>query len=185
MCVAGDPIIMTQCANLVDAQLITQRVMMKILALDLSLNSTGWALVGGAAPTVGVLRSPVGGDAGAKLLAQYAIIKRMIEAWAPGAIIIEQIFVGPNRQTVIALAQVHGVVRMAAAELGVSVVYQTTSAVRKSLGQRVGRRIKTKLDAFNAIVELGAGAYDSWGFAQDNDCTDALALALAFAGAPR
>lgn len=118
-----------------------------VIGLDLSLTATGIATT----THLGTLTPAVKG------VARIHWIRGQIVTQCKGArlVVLEDIFAGPNRQTTIQLAMVHGAVRVALYSQRVPFIVVTPQTVKTyALGKGSGHNT-TKLDVVKAAMNRG------------------------------
>lgn len=150
---------------------------MKILAIDISLNSTGacvWAQGVQTPEHIRTITNDVGGDIGPKLIKMYEEVLGLLEASKADVVVLEDIFVGPNPKTTITLAKVHGVILLAAETKGIPVVYLTSTKIKKAFS------VKKKADVFKKVCEMFPETTNNFTFNKHNDVVDAIAIAYAY-----
>jgi crossover junction endodeoxyribonuclease RuvC len=111
------------------------------------------------------------GDAGARLSEIYRRITELLERFSPDEVAVESIFTALNMQTAIRLAEVRGVVLLAAAQAGVAVRSYSPLEVKRSVtgyGHAEKSQIQRMVRAELQMSELPHPA----------DAADALAVAL-------
>ena len=109
--------------------------------------------------------------AGAALREVHELLCRLIEEFAPDAMAVESVFTALNMRTALRLAEVRGVVLLAAAQHGLEVHSYAPREVKASItghGQADKRQIQTMVRALLSMKVLPEPA----------DAADALAVAL-------
>ena len=109
--------------------------------------------------------------AGATLQDVHALLCRLIEEFAPDAMAVENIFTALNMRTALRLAEVRGVVLLAAAQHDLEVHSYAPREVKASVagyGQADKRQMQTMVRALLSMTETPEPA----------DAADALAVAL-------
>jgi crossover junction endodeoxyribonuclease RuvC len=116
--------------------------------------------------------------AGAALQDVHALLCRLIEEFAPDAMAVESVFTALNMRTALRLAEVRGVVLLAAAQHGVTVHSYAPREVKASVaghGHADKKQIQMMVRALLSMSELPEPA----------DAADALAVALCHLQAER
>lgn len=153
---------------------------MRILGIDPALaGPTGFGVVESDGRTCrsvefGVLkgkRSPANGSSAKRLGEIHAQITQLLETHAPDALAIEGIFAALNVKTALKLAEVRGVVLLAAAQRGVPVHSYSPREVKLSVSG-YGHADKQQMQQMvRAQLRMGEAP-------QPSDAADALAVAL-------
>ncbi|WP_288025640.1 crossover junction endodeoxyribonuclease RuvC [Arthrobacter sp.] len=153
---------------------------MRVLGVDPGLTRCGLGVVD-VAPNrtatlvgVGVVGSSHELTLDARLLVIANAIDQWLDAFTPDVLAIERVFAQTNLSTVMGVAQVSGVVMVAAARRGVPVAMHTPSEVKAAVTGS-GRADKASVTAMvTRILRLNEPARPA-------DAADALALAIAHA----
>ncbi len=120
----------------------------------------------------GALRPPVsGGPLATHLCGIHSLIAELIAEFAPAGVAVETVFTGLNRNTAFRLAEVRGVVLLAAAQAGVPSFSYTPRAVKASVagyGHADKQQVQRMVRALLGMTETPEPA----------DAADALAVAL-------
>lgn len=149
---------------------------MRVLGVDPGLSACGLAVVDAARPTAalvraGVVRTRPETPTPNRLAELYAEVTEVLSTFSPQVVAVERVFVNANRTTGMGVGQAAGVVLLAAAQAGLSVVEYTPSQVKAAVtGQ--GDADKAQV-GFMVRALLGLPAPP-----QPADVADALALAL-------
>ena len=109
--------------------------------------------------------------AGVVLQEVHALLSRLIEEFAPDAMAVESVFTALNMRTALRLAEVRGVVLLAAAQHGLAVYSYAPREVKASVaghGHADKRQIQMMVRALLSMQEIPEPA----------DAADALAVAL-------
>lgn len=101
----------------------------------------------------------------------YREFLSIIDRWRPGAVALEDPYVGKNRRTIISLGQAQAVVLLACAQRGVS-VHRYAPAETKQAVADYGNASKERM---GELVRLTLGLKEK---AMEEDASDALAVAL-------
>ena len=115
---------------------------------------------------------------GAALQAVHGMICRLIQEFAPGVVALESVFTALNMKTALRLAEVRGVVLLAAAQHGLAVHSYAPREVKASVagyGHADKRQIQLMVRAILALSETP----------EPTDAADALAVALCHLQAER
>ena len=110
-------------------------------------------------------------SSGAALQDVHALLCRLIEEFSPGVMAVESIFTALNMRTALRLAEVRGVVLLAAAQYGLAVYSYSPRQVKASVagyGQADKRQMQLMVRALLSMAETPEPA----------DAADALAVAL-------
>jgi len=153
---------------------------MRVLGIDPGLTRCGVGVVDVAADRratlvyVEVIRTPADQPVAARLLAVAAGIRDALDAYAPDALAVEQVFAQHNLRTVMGTAQASGIALVAAAERGLPVGLHTPTEVKAAV-TGYGAADKAQVGAMVARV-LGLAEPP-----RPADAADALALAICHA----
>lgn len=140
---------------------------MRILALDPSAGTTGWALYdGNNVSDAGFVKFKDTGTDGDRYLEAHRWLKNAIYLWKPHLILIESYFFSSRFATGSAVnSEVRGVMKMTIAEAGLSIQIADPSAWKKQLTGRVyptkaekklyGKVKAKKMVTFLKLKELG------------------------------
>jgi crossover junction endodeoxyribonuclease RuvC len=153
---------------------------MRVLGVDpAAAGPTGYGIVEGDGRqcrmlrygALQVARSKTKNGAGAALEQVHALLSKLIEEFAPDVMAVESVFSALNVKTALRLAEVRGVVLLAAAQHGVEVHSYAPREVKASIagqGQADKRQIQRMV---RAILSMDANP-------EPPDAADALAVAL-------
>jgi len=150
---------------------------MRILGVDpAAAGPTGYGVVeadglGCRALDFGALRHARSASPAARLRAVHALLSRLVKEYAPDAMALESAFTARNRKTALRLAEVRGVVLLAAAQNGVSVHSYSPREVKASV---VGHGHADKRQV-QQMVRVLLGLRQT---PEPPDASDALAVAL-------
>ena len=154
---------------------------MVVLGLDLSLNSSGYAVVNGYdVLTLGRIAQSNNDDTPAKLNRIYQTLDEIILIYKPEVVVIEHAFVGRNAKTHQLLSMVHGVVQLLIHKYQLLYVYVTPREIKKALGDvkadknYIGRTVR---QLFNIPLDV-EGILERE--KKQDDMTDALAICYTF-----
>ncbi|HEV2287895.1 MAG TPA: crossover junction endodeoxyribonuclease RuvC [Candidatus Acidoferrales bacterium] len=156
----------------------------RVLGLDPALaGATGYGVVeleGTAARMLrfGALRFPTRADFSARLREIHRVVAELVEEFAPDAVAVESVFAALNMRTALKLAEVRGVILLAAAQADIPTRSYSPREVKASIAgyggaskQQMQQMVKVQL----GLCELPEPA----------DAADALAVALCHAHAAR
>jgi crossover junction endodeoxyribonuclease RuvC len=110
-------------------------------------------------------------SAGAALRRVHALVERLLDEFHPDVVAVESVFAALNMRTALRLAEVRGVVLLAAAQHGVPVRSYSPRAVKASVtgyGHATKEQMQAMVRALLAMQEIP----------QPADAADALAVAL-------
>ncbi len=150
---------------------------MRVLGVDPGLTRCGFGVVDGAPGRrlsmvdVSVARSSKDEPLERRLLAIEQALEQVLDATQPDAVAVERVFSQHNVRTVMGVAQVSGVVLVAAARRGLPVALHTPSEVKASVTGN-GRADKAQVGVM-VVRLLGLSEVP-----KPADAADALALAI-------
>ncbi len=150
---------------------------MRVLGVDPGLTRCGFGVVDGAPGRrlamvdVSVARSSTDEPLEQRLFTIERALDRVLDATRPDAVAVERVFSQHNVRTVMGVAQVSGVVLVAAARRGLPVALHTPSEVKASVTGN-GRADKAQVGAM-VVRLLGLTEVP-----KPADAADALALAI-------
>lgn len=149
----------------------------RVLGIDPGLTRCGLGVIDGVPGkppklvAVGVVRTPVGDDIAARLLAIEEEIERWLTEYEPDAVAVERVFSQHNVRTVMGTAQAGAVAIVCAARRGLPVALHTPSEVKAAVtgSGRAGKdQVATMVSRLLRLPERPRPA----------DAADALALAI-------
>jgi crossover junction endodeoxyribonuclease RuvC len=149
----------------------------RVLGVDPGLTRCGLGVVEGQVGrplrmvAVDVLRTPADQHVGERLARIDAALERWLDAYAPDAVAVEQVFSQHNVRTVMGTAQASGVALVAAARRGLPVALHTPSEVKAAVtgsGRADKQQVTTMVTRLLRLAERPTPA----------DAADALALAI-------
>lgn len=150
---------------------------MRVLGVDPGLTRCGWGVVEGAPGrplqmlACDVIRTSPDTDLAGRLLQVSAGIDDVLGEWQPDVVAVERVFSQHNVRTVMGVAQVSGVVVVAAARRDRAVVWHTPSEVKAAV-TGAGRADKAQVATMTTrLLKLPKTPTPV-------DVTDALALAI-------
>jgi crossover junction endodeoxyribonuclease RuvC len=119
----------------------------------------------------GALEHPARAEFPARLRAIHRMLKGLVEEFLPDAIAIEAVFAAPNLRTSLRLAEVRGVVLLAAAEAGIAAQSYSPREVKAAVAGYGGASKQQVQQMVRALLGLAAPP-------DSTDAADALAVAL-------
>jgi crossover junction endodeoxyribonuclease RuvC len=153
---------------------------LRVLGVDPAVaGATGYGVVevdGSAARMLrfGTLRLPARASFGARLREIHELIASLVEEFVPDAVAVESVFTALNMRTAIKLAEVRGVVLLAAAQASIPAHSYSPRAVNSSVAG-YGGASKQQMQQM-VTVQLGLRERP-----ESADAADALAVALCHA----
>jgi len=156
-------------------------VHMVVLGIDPGTANTGYGVVarrGGRLVALdgGVVQTAAGADPGTRLAAIHDRIGALIDAYAPEAVAVEDLYFGANARSAFAVGQARGVVVLAAGQRGVPTCAYTPQQVKGAVcgnGRAAKDQVQRMVQALLALTELP----------QPDHAADALAVAICHANA--
>ncbi len=150
---------------------------MRVLGVDPGLTRCGIGAIDGAPGQAlrlvgtGVIRTGVGDDIGARLLALEAELDQWLTRLEPEAVAVERVFSQHNVRTVMGTAQAGAVAIVCAARRGIPVALHTPSEVKAAVtgSGTAGKQQVTQM--VSRLLRLSDPPHPA-------DCADALALAI-------
>src|SRR3712207_3951536 len=135
---------------------------MVTLGIDPGTAHTGYGVVarhGGRLLALdgGVIRTPTGADAGARLAAIHAQVAALLAEHAPAALAVEDLYFGANARSAFAVGQARGVVMLAAGQRGVPCFSYTPQQVKGAVcgSGRAGKgQVQRMVQALLSLPEL-------------------------------
>lgn len=152
---------------------------MRILGIDPGIATIGFGIVDSdknrhRLVTCGVITTPAHTSLSSRLEQIYEDLQRLLEAFKPDAVSIEELFFNTNITTGIAVAHGRGVILLACRKAGVS-IYEYTPLQVKQAVVGYGRAEKAQvMDMVRRLCGLSAPP-------KPDDAADAVALALCHA----
>jgi crossover junction endodeoxyribonuclease RuvC len=149
-----------------------------ILGLDPGLRRTGWGVVASRGNRLshvahGVVVTEAAATTARRLAEIFRGVEAVLNAHAPGAAAIEEVFVNKNPGSTLKLGQARGVAMLAPAMRGIAVSEYAANLVKKSVVGS-GHAEKTQIVHMVRLLLPGAGAVEA-------DAADALAVAICHA----
>jgi crossover junction endodeoxyribonuclease RuvC len=163
---------------------VTTPTTLRVLGLDPALaGATGYGVVemdGQAARMLrfGALRFPSGTDFSARLREIHQMVAQLVEEFAPDAVAVESVFTALNMRTALRLAEVRGVILLAAAQAEIPSHSYSPREVKASI---TGRGSASK-EQMQQMIKAELGLCER---PEPADAADALAVALCHAHATR
>lgn len=153
-------------------------MLMRVLSLDISASSTGWAFAFGQARGVfeyGLIKTnPKFGEAERLAFFREELIK-ILKEFRPTHVVIEDVYSGVNVKVLKLLAKFSGVAEECSLSVaGIEPTILSTNTVKSYF------KAKNKQDVFDIIVELFGWNVDDVDFKKHNDLTDAIAQLVCF-----
>jgi crossover junction endodeoxyribonuclease RuvC len=119
----------------------------------------------------GALEHPARSEFPARLRAIHRMLEGLVEEFLPDAIAIETVFAAPNLRTSLRLAEVRGVVLLAAGEAGIAAHSYSPREVKAAVAGYGGASKQQMQQMVGALLGLAAPP-------DSTDAADALAVAL-------
>ena len=149
---------------------------LRVLGVDPGLTRCGYGVIdSGRAPQlvqVGVVRTPADMEHGQRLVRILAGLRDVIEATRPEQMALERVFANNQRNTVMGVAQVSGLVIHEAASRGIPLQLFTPSEVKSAVTGYGGAEKAQVGEMVRRVLRLEA-------VPKPADAADALALAIA------
>ncbi len=154
-----------------------------VLGIDPGVANTGYGVVAYdrgrlVALDGGVLETPAGLDAGARLTLIHAGIGALMDDYRPDAVAVEDLYFGANARSAFAVGQARGVVILAAGQRSIRCASYTPQQVKSAVcgsGRAAKDQVQRMVQTLLALPELP----------RPDHAADALAVAICHAnGAP-
>jgi crossover junction endodeoxyribonuclease RuvC len=154
-----------------------------VLGIDPGVANTGYGVVAQARGRLlaldgGVVETPPGADAGARLAAVHERVGALMDEHRPDALALEDLYFGANARSAFAVGQARGVVMLAAGQRGVPCASYTPQQVKAAVcgsGRAAKDQVQRMVQALLALPEVP----------RPDHAADALAVAICHAnGAP-
>lgn len=164
----------------------------RILGFDSSKACTGWCIVdvnGGNYKIIdyGYISTAKIKDHGEVLILIDEEIRKIMDKYNPNYIAAEQMFAGKNRQTSMALAQIHGITLLNAAKKKIPVTYYAVMSIKSIVlgGIKTKKEDGTKKTGEEMKQEVADKVLEVFGkenFNKEytNDVTDAISASYCF-----
>lgn len=153
-------------------------MIIRILSLDVSSSSTGWAFMFGAASrrfTYGLIKTNSKFSLSERLsFFRDELLKLLIE-FRPTHVVMEDIFAGPNNKVLIMLSKFAGVAEECCfSTVGIQPYLMATNTVKSYF------KSKSKEDIFNLMSDVLDWTDHNVSFKKHNDLTDAIAQLIVY-----
>jgi crossover junction endodeoxyribonuclease RuvC len=154
-----------------------------VLGIDPGVANTGYGIVAHdrgrlVALDGGVVETPAGTDAGARLAEIHARVGELMDGYRPDAVAVEDLYFGANARSAFAVGQARGVVILAAGQREIRCASYTPQQVKAAVcgSGRAGKdQVQRMVQTLLALPELP----------RPDHAADALAVAICHAnGAP-
>jgi crossover junction endodeoxyribonuclease RuvC len=154
-----------------------------VLGIDPGLANTGYGVVAHVRGRLvaldgGVIETPAGLDAGARLAYIHRRVGALMDAHRPDAVAVEDLYFGANARSAFAVGQARGVVILAAGQRAVRCASYTPQQVKNAVcgsGRAAKDQVQRMVQTLLALPELP----------RPDHAADALAVAICHAqGAP-
>jgi crossover junction endodeoxyribonuclease RuvC len=154
-----------------------------VLGIDPGVANTGYGVVAShqgrlVALDGGVIETPPGQDAGARLATIHAGVARLIDEYRPDALAVEDLYFGANARSAFAVGQARGVVILAAGQRSIRCSSYTPQQVKAAVcgsGKAAKDQVQRMVQSLLSLTELP----------KPDHAADALAVAICHAnGAP-
>ena len=150
---------------------------MRVLGIDPGYAIVGWGVTdyqGNRFSPVayGAVTTPAGEPFERRLALVYDGVRKLLEAYRPEAVSIEQLFYQHNQTTVIGVAEARGVILLAAAQCGVPVFEYTPMQIKQAV-TGYGKAVKKQVQEMTRVL------LHLEKVPKPDDTADALAMAIA------
>jgi crossover junction endodeoxyribonuclease RuvC len=154
-----------------------------VLGIDPGFANTGYGVVAHSRGRLvaldgGVVETPTGQDAGARLATIHARVGELMDGHRPDAVAVEDLYFGTNARSAFAVGQARGVVILAAGQRAIRCASYTPQQVKTAVcgsGRAGKEQVQRMVQTLLALPELP----------QPDHAADALAVAICHAnGAP-
>lgn len=153
-------------------------MIIRVLSLDLSLASTGWAYTFGQVRGIsnfGTIKTKPKFSKAERLFYFRNELTALLQEFRPTHIVIEDIYKDKNVSTTIALAEVRGVAQECCFSVaGIQPYIISTNTVKAYF------KAKNKEELFNFIVDIFGWNPNEVSFKKHNDVTDAIAQLIVY-----
>jgi len=111
---------------------------MIVLGIDPGTAATGYGVVEERGSTLraldlGVVTTRSGADAGARLATIHERVRELLLAHRPACVAVEELYVGPNPRSILAVGQARGAALVACGTLGVPVAEYSVSVIKTAV----------------------------------------------------
>jgi crossover junction endodeoxyribonuclease RuvC len=154
-----------------------------VLGIDPGVANTGYGIVAHdrgrlLALDGGVIETPAGQDAGARLATIHTRVGELLDAYKPEAVAVEDLYFGANARSAFAVGQARGVVILAAGQRSIRCWSYTPQQVKAAVcgsGKAAKDQVQRMVQSLLSLTELP----------KPDHAADALAVAICHAnGAP-
>ena len=154
-----------------------------VLGIDPGVANTGYGIVAHdrgrlVALDGGVVETPPGRDAGARLAEIHARVGELMDGYRPDAVAVEDLYFGANARSAFAVGHARGAIMLAAGERGIACRGYTPQQVKGAVcgsGRADKEQVQRMVQTLLALPELP----------RPDHAADALAVAICHAnGAP-
>jgi crossover junction endodeoxyribonuclease RuvC len=154
-----------------------------VLGIDPGVANTGYGVVAQqrgrlVALDGGVIATPPGGEAGARLAAIHTRTGALMDEYGPDALALEDVYFGSNAHSAFAVGQARGVVMLAAGQRGIPCASYTPQQVKGAVcgsGRAAKDQVQRMVQTLLALPDLP----------RPDHAADALAVAICHTnGAP-
>jgi crossover junction endodeoxyribonuclease RuvC len=154
-----------------------------VLGIDPGVANTGYGIVAHSRGRLvaldgGVVETPAGQDAGARLATIHAAIGELMDGYQPDAVAVEDLYFGTNARSAFAVGQARGVVILAAGQRQIRCASYTPQQVKTAVcgsGRAGKEQVQRMVQTLLSLPELP----------RPDHAADALAVAICHAhGAP-
>jgi len=150
----------------------------RVLSLDVSAASTGWAFAFGQARgqwELGTIKTDPKRTRAERLVFFRESLVAILKALRPSHVVIEDVFAGINPKTMTLLAKFAGVAEECCKSVAGADPYVISTSTVKSFF-----KVKNKQGMFDAIVELYDMDPEQVSFKKHNDVTDAIGQLMCY-----
>ncbi len=149
---------------------------MRVIGIDPGYGRVGWGVVEGerhelASRAWGCIETAKESPIPVRILEVWRELSRLLEAWSPDGMAIETLYFSKNVTTAMQVAEVRGVIRLAAAERDLPVAEYTPNQIKQAVtgsGRAEKRQVQEMVRRILALDELP----------RPDDAADALACAV-------
>lgn len=150
-----------------------------ILGIDPGLATTGWGVIEKTPASLrllafGAIETPAKQDLPRRLLRIHAELSRLIDAYRPGIVAIEELYFAKFAVSIAATAQARGAILLTVANKGLDLVEYNPRAVKMAMtgfGSASKEQMQSMVQRYFGLKELP----------RPDDAADALAIALCHA----
>jgi crossover junction endodeoxyribonuclease RuvC len=149
---------------------------MRVIGIDPGYGRVGWGVVEGerhqlASRSWGCIETAKEDPIPARILEVWQELNRLLNEWSPDGMAIETLYFSKNVTTAMQVAEVRGVIRLAAAERDLPVAEYTPNQIKQAVtgsGRAEKRQVQEMVRRILALDELP----------RPDDAADALACAV-------